>query len=403
MISKIAWRNVWRSPARSLVVIGAIVLGVWALVFTIGFVNSWVIKFVENSVSQEYSNFQIHEVEFKKDSEMKFFIPEGDKLLVSLQEHEGVIAVTGRMKSNAMISSPKTATGGIIYGIEPSDEAEVTRLDSAIVDGYYFDGIRRNPILIGSKLAKKLKVKVRSKVVVTLQDINGDITAASFQVAGIFEVMNPISNESKIYVRRSDLSRIVNLSEIHEIAGLTNPSGDDEIIIPELKENYSGLQVEGWKDLAPELDLMLGQVKINVGIILGIIMVALGFGIVNSMLMAVLERFKEIGMLKAVGMKGRRVFYMIVMETIFMALVGGPIGCLLGYITIEILGKYGLDLSRYSKGLAEFGIDVVLYPAVTPETYPLLTIGVVITALVATLYPARKAVKLKTIEALHKI
>jgi len=96
MISKIAWRNVWRSPARSLVVIGAIVLGVWALVFTIGFVNSWVIKFVENSVSQEYSNFQIHEVEFKKDSEMKFFIPEGDKLLVSLQEHEGVIAVTLR-------------------------------------------------------------------------------------------------------------------------------------------------------------------------------------------------------------------------------------------------------------------------------------------------------------------
>jgi ABC-type antimicrobial peptide transport system permease subunit len=76
---------------------------------------------------------------------------------------------------------------------------------------------------------------------------------------------------------------------------------------------------------------------------------------------------------------------------------------LLGYITIEILGKYGLDLSRYSKGLAEFGIDVVLYPAVTPETYPLLTIGVVITALVATLYPARKAVKLKTIDALHKI
>jgi ABC-type lipoprotein release transport system permease subunit len=334
---------------------------------------------------------------------MKFFISEGNKLLESLQEQQGIIAVTGRMKSNAMISSPKTATGGFIYGIEPSDEAEVTRLDSAIVEGEYFDGIRRNPILIGSKLAEKLKVKVRSKVVITLQDINGDITAASFQVAGIFNLMNPISNESKIYVRRSDLARIVNLDEIHEIAGITDPSGDDEIMISQLKKNYSNLLIEGWRDLAPELDLMLGQVKIQIGIILGIIMVALGFGIVNSMLMAVLERFKEIGMLKAVGMKGRRVFYMIVMETIFMALVGGPIGCLLGYLTIQILGKYGLDLSRYSEGLSEFGIDVVLYPEVSLDTYPLLTIGVVITALLATLYPARKAVKLKTIEALHKI
>lgn len=403
MVSLIAWRNVWRNPARSLVVMGAIVLGVWALVFTIGFVNSWVIKFVENSVSQEYSNFQIHQEEFKDDSELKFFIPRGDQILQSLRETTGVEAVSGRLKSNVMISSAKTATGGIVYGIDPSNEAEVTRLDSAIIDGAYFEGVRRNPILVGSKLAEKLRIKVRSKIVVTMQDLNGDIVAASFQVAGIFEVMNPIANETKIFVRRNDLGKIVGLNEIHEIAGKTDPNIEEAILVDELKSEHQDLLVEGWRELAPELDLILGQVKINIGIILGIIMIALGFGIVNSMLMAVLERFKEIGMLKAVGMKGRRIFFMIVMETVFMALVAGPIGCLLGYATIELLGKYGLDLSRYSEGLSEFGIDVILYPQVTYETYPLLMIGVIATALLATLYPARKAVRLKTIEALHKI
>jgi len=379
------------------------VLGVWALVFTIGFVNSWVVKFVENGISQEYSNFQIHVAEFKNDSELKYFIPQGEEIVNELYKKNGIIGVTGRMKSNAMISSPKTATGSIVYGIDPASEAEVTRLDSFIVEGKYFDGIRRNPVLIGTKLASNLKIKERSKVVITLQDKNGDIVAASFQVAGIFEVANPISNETKIFVRKEDLARIVGLNEIHEIAGRTDQTIQEEVLVSSLKGEYPDFLVEGWKELAPELSLMLGQVKIQIWIILGIIMVALGFGIVNTMLMAVLERFKEIGMLKAVGMKGRRIFIMIMLETVLMALVGSPIGCLLGFITIEYFGKYGIDLSMYSQGLSEFGIGTILYPVVELDTYISLMVGVVITALIATIYPARKAVKLNTIQALHKI
>jgi ABC-type lipoprotein release transport system permease subunit len=403
MINIIAWRNVWRNPARSLVVIGAIVLGVWALVFTIGFVNSWVGKFVQNSISQEYSNFQIHHQEYKKDHEIKFFIPQSENLIQQLESTEGITHVSGRQKANAMISSPKTATGGFIYGIEPEQEANVTRLDSSVIAGTYFEDVRRNPVLIGTKLAEKLNVKERSKIVITLQDINGDIVAASFQVSGIFKTSNPIANESNVFVRKTDLARIIGATESHEIAGVIPGREAEEIIVLNLKNTYSDLQVEGWKELAPELDLMLGQVKINIGIILGIIMIALGFGIVNTMLMAVMERFKEIGMLKAIGMKGNRVFRMIMTETVLMAMIGGPIGCILGYITMQVLGDTGIDLSMYSEGLSEFGIDTVLFPIVEPATYPLLMAGVILTALIATLYPARKAVKLDTIEALHKI
>ena len=146
-----------------------------------------------------------------------------------------------------------------------------------------------------------------------------------------------------------------------------------------------------------------GAYRRNPWVLLFIIMIGLAFGIINSMLMAVLERFKELGMLMAVGMNKVRVFTMIVIETVFLSIVGGPLGLIGGYITINLLAKTGIDLSNYSAALKEYGYSSVLYPFVEPSAYLQIAIGVVITALLAALYPAYKAVKLKPIEALHKI
>jgi ABC-type antimicrobial peptide transport system permease subunit len=132
-------------------------------------------------------------------------------------------------------------------------------------------------------------------------------------------------------------------------------------------------------------------------------MIALIFGIINTMLMAVLERYRELGMLMAIGMNKWRVYMMIVIETIFLSLVGGPLGILLGMLTMNWLGIQGIDLSAYSEGLREYGYSNILYPYIENSTYIYVTIGVIITALLGALYPAYKAIKLNPTEALHTV
>ena len=132
-------------------------------------------------------------------------------------------------------------------------------------------------------------------------------------------------------------------------------------------------------------------------------MSALAFGIVNTMLMAVLERVRELGMLMALGMRRRRVFVMIMLETMYLSTVGGPLGLLIGYTTIAYLGKRGIDLTDYSEGLEAIGYDSILYPLLQPMDYVQIVIGVILTAFLASLYPAWKAIKLRPIDALHTI
>jgi ABC-type antimicrobial peptide transport system permease subunit len=139
------------------------------------------------------------------------------------------------------------------------------------------------------------------------------------------------------------------------------------------------------------------------GIMTFIIMFALIFGIINTMLMAVLERTKELGMLMSIGMNKWKVFLTIVFETVMLTIVGAPLGMLLGWITITLTSKSGIDLSMFEKGLEQFGMSGMVYPSLTPDTYISIGISIAFTALIASIYPARRAVKLKPVDALRKV
>jgi ABC-type lipoprotein release transport system permease subunit len=121
------------------------------------------------------------------------------------------------------------------------------------------------------------------------------------------------------------------------------------------------------------------------------------------MLMAVLERIRELGMLMAIGMTRLRVFLMIVWETIFVAVIGAPIGMTLGYLTIKSLNKTGIDLSMWADGLEQFGMSTIVRPELEQEVYLFIVIAIVLTALLAAIYPSLKATRLKPVEALRKI
>ena len=155
--------------------------------------------------------------------------------------------------------------------------------------------------------------------------------------------------------------------------------------------------------ISPELNLFNEQMSSSTGIITAIIMLALIFGIINTMLMAVLERTKELGMLMAIGMNKGKVFLTIVFETLLLSMIGAPIGMLLGWLTIMATNRTGIDLTSYQKGLEQFNMSGMVYPSLTPDTYVTVAFAVFITALLASIYPARKAVKLRPVEAMRKI
>ena len=404
MIIKIAWLNVWRSRGRSLVVMGAIVVGIWALIFGTGFMNGFMIGYMANIIENEVSNVQVHHPEFKKDYEIKYFISEGTQKAEQMRSWEGVRGTTTRTLVNGMIASPKKATGVQIRGIDIINESIVTRLDSIIVEGTYFEGVKRNPIVVGSKLAEDLKIKLKGKVVITFNDGEGNITSAAFRVAGIVKSSSLAINGQYAFVRQSDLWKILGIgNEVHEIAVITDPLIDESTIVEQYNATLNGDLAETWKEIAPELALLQEMYGSMLYVLLVIIMLALVFGIVNTMLMAVLERFKELGMLMAVGMTKLRVFTMVMLETLYLGVIGAPFGLLAGWLTISYYTNVGVDLTKYSEGLEAFGYSSILYPYVEGSAYITVTIGVIITAFIGAIYPAWKAVTLNPVEALHKI
>ncbi len=401
MLTIIAWRNVWRNKARSLVVIGSMVVGIWALTFGGGFMQSFMTGYIESSIRHETSNGQVHHPEFSKDQDINFTISEPEKILSYLKQQPQVRNVCARSVVNGMISSARQATGVRIVGVDPADEAEVTQLDSLVRSGEYFDHVT-HPVLIGEKLAEKLKVKVKSKVVLTFQDANGNITAGQFRVAGILHAASLVINESSAFVKRESINHLLGIPEaVHEIAYTTTPGTDDQLFADELTKKFPTQKAEYWGELSPTLVIMQQWMGATLKILIFIIMTALAFGIVNTMLMAVLERVRELGVLMALGMKRGRVFTMIMIETIFLSTVGGPMGLAIGYVTIAYLGEKGIDLSDYSKGLEAIGYDNILYPSLGTGDYVQIVAGVLITALLASVYPAWRAIQYKPVEAIH--
>ncbi len=403
MILKIAWRNIWRSITRSLVVIGAIVIGIWSIIFLVGMINGLIESYIDNAIKNEVSHIKIHDPEFIKDKETTYFITDIASVKEAVDTINGVKAVSTKTIINTMIGSSHSSRGISTIGVVPKDEANVSGVSNHIVEGAYLSDEKKNQILISKRLAKKLKVKLRSKVVLTFQDLEKEITMGAFRVVGLFDTGNYMYDESVVFVRQKDINRLIGITNNgHEVAIILDDLATMDSVQSSITKLFPNLLVRNYKEVQPELALFQSQIKMAGVIYMVIFMLALIFGIINTMMMAVLERVRELGMLMSVGMNKVRVFFMIVVETLLLALVAAPIGLLLGYMTTSYFHRTGINLFFYSEeGMKQFGMDKFIYPNVYTETYMQLVIAVSLTALLGSLYPAWKAINLRPMEAVR--
>ncbi|MGM0505199.1 MAG: ABC transporter permease [Bacteroidota bacterium] len=403
MIWSVSWRNVWRNKTRSMVIITAIALGVFAGVYTIAFMFGWVNQRINAVINTEISHIQVHHPEYIKTNDAHDYIPDIKTIQSAAENKTLVKAASSRVLSTCMISSAETGSGVQLVGINPEKEQQVTNLHEKLIEGNYFEETKKNQLVIGKKLADKLKVKLRSKVVVTLTEMDGTLTGGAFRVTGIYQTANSEYDERKAFVRASDLKRLIKIDEKagHELAILLKENNMEQKVADQLKAEFSNLEVMSWLEIMPDMKMMNESMNLMMYIFVVIILLALGFGIVNTMLMVILERIKEIGMLMAIGMNKARVFSMIVLETIYLSLTGGVIGIALAVVLTAITGKTGLDLSLWAEGLNSLGFDAVIYPKIGFDAVIVVTLLVILTGVIAAIYPARKAIKLKPADALR--
>jgi ABC-type lipoprotein release transport system permease subunit len=402
MIPLFAWRNLWRNKLRSFIIISAVTLGIFAGIFLTAFTNGMINSRIQSIISTEMSHIQIHQPGFLDNDQFSLMIGNADSIVRLVRDMPGVVAASKRIIINSMVASAETGTGVKITGIDPEYEMKVTDLSSKIISGRYLDSTDRNYVVISEKLALKLKVSLKNKIIITVQDINKNITGGAFRIAGIFRTDNSMFDEANIFVRGTDLSRLTGLKghEAHEIAILLNKNETDAVT-KTLSGMFPNLEVRSWQQLSPEAGYLVSAMNQYMFIFIIVILIALCFGIINTMLMVIMERIHELGMLMAIGMNRARVFAMIMLETVFLSLTGGITGLILGYAAIKYFAKAGINLYFWKEAFSELGYSAYIYPVIDSKTMGITAILVMIAGIFSALYPAYKALKLNPSDAIR--
>lgn len=401
---KIAWRNVWRNKARSLVVMLAVTIGITGALFFAAFGNGMVQQQIKKIIANETSHIQLHHPDFLLQPELKHTLEQAPERIQQLQSNPNIKAVSRRLIVNGMAATAKKTIGVTVVGIQPDQEKKVTEIHHLLLEGNYFEQQKRAiPILISQKMADDLQVKLKSKIILNLPDTSGNVAYGLFRVIGVYRTGNGIFDGQHVFVPRTALAELTGLSAdaAHEISILLSTSSSLEVLQSELQTKYPNIAVRNWGEIQPTIKMYASFTRQYSFILLTIILMALIFGIINTMLMVILERTREIGMLRAIGMTRWNIATMIVLETIFLSVVGGILGCILSYGVIQHFGQVGIDLTSEMRAMEDMGFSAIIYPELELTFYIQVTVMVIITAIIASWFPARRAIRLHPATALR--
>jgi len=396
----ISWRNIWRHPARSGVLLAAIIAGLWAGVVTVGIINGMMQQRVDYLIESEVTHAQIHHPEFLAEGYSRLYLPDHPAILSWLDEDSRVTSYAARTITDGMLQSPVKTSGVRIRGVDVETETKTTTFHENLVEGEYLDSGINNAIFMGKALAEEHNMEVGNRVVLTFEDINNELTSGSFNIVGIFQSASKTYDERNVFVRSDDLIDILSDRPVyHEIGIMLQHEDLAESVVNDLNAEFSGIEAQAWRQISPELSMLVELGGVMMILITMIIMIALAFGILNTMLMALFERLREIGMLLSIGMSKLRVFSMIMLESTILSICGAATGILLAWLSIRHFSDAGINLEMFAEGAAQVGWDYHIYPVITPMEYAAIIAVIFIITFLASVYPAIKGIRINPLEA----
>jgi ABC-type lipoprotein release transport system permease subunit len=404
MILRLAWRNIWRNKMRSMVIIASVTAGLFAGMAIMALYKGMMKSRIRTVIDTETGHVQLHAKGFMGDLDPKLFIQGDEKMIAFLSGDKSIKAIAQRTITAGMVSTPNGSSGVSIIGISPVEETNVSGLGKKMREGKMDWPPKTKGILMGKKLAKKLKLSLGEKVVITMTDTADNLISSAYRIKGIYQSANAPMDEVNVYISRKDLQDMLGLgNQVHEIAIVLHNDTMLNRSTKQLAHRFPSLVVESWKELSPETSLMAETVDTLSYIILVIILVALSFGIMNTMMMSILERRHEIGMMMALGMGKFPLLMLIMTETFFLTITGIPIALAIGTTVIDHYATKGMDLSGMGKEMMEsFGFETMIYPDFPSDKIGFIILLVLGTALVSSIVPILKSLRMDPVSALQK-
>jgi putative ABC transport system permease protein len=407
---KMAWRNIWRNPRRTLLTIAAIAFASMILVFMLSFQLGCYETMINTSVKISTGHLQIQAQGYLKDKKMRLVIKNPDKIAKFLDTVKGIDTYTFRTNGFCLVSSDKRTNGVIVTGIDPRKEANVSSIKSLIRKGSYLKEDDEYAALIGGLLSNNLKVDLNDEITILGQGRDGSIAAAVLTIKGIFNSGIDEFDRNVIMMGLKGFQEIFSMgTSVHEAVITADSLGDVSMVKQNIQNNFltikgdESLAVPDWMEIMPGL-LQGIQIDLVSGIIMYIILViVVAFSIFNTFLMAILERTREFGVMMAIGTSPSRITKIVMFESICMTIVGIILGIIIGSLVTLYFQKHGIFIAGTEDILKQYGIPERLYPRLSLISAAAGPLVVFFITFVSSVFPALRIRKLKPVEAMNNV
>ncbi|MEJ2730357.1 MAG: ABC transporter permease [Deltaproteobacteria bacterium] len=407
MYLQLAWRNIWRNPRRTAVILTAVIIGVWSMIFLGALMRGIAVGMVKNGIATLTGHIQIHHKGYRDDPAIENSIFNLQVVEKALKDNLSSNALwTSRVRVNAIANNARHSSGVTMVGIDPPAEAKISFIGSAISRGRYLTQGDANGILVGEALLEKFETKIGRKLVLMSQNKEQEIASRAFRIVGVFRAEMQSTEKQFVFVTRSAAQKMLKLGNgISEIAILLSDGYENQDVYKKLKATLPAEQFEvlSWRELLP---FQTAYLKILDGFMwfwFLVVFVAMGFGIVNTTLMAVFERMREFGLMKALGMKPWWILREVLIESFLLLICGLIVGNFFGFLSIYALSGSGIDLSALAAGAEYAGMSRIIYPVIAAKDVGVANLTVLLLGLLVSLYPAIKASRFTPVQALAHI
>ena len=404
IVFRLAWRNLWRNHRRTLIMLAAIVVGVWAMIFMTALMRGMVDDMVRDGISVLPGHVQIHHPDFRDDPTISNVIAPPDGELLEALNRPEVVGWATRVRVPAVISSERDTGGVTLVGIEPNREKDISFVADDLVEGRFLEDRDDRGLVVGRKLVEKLETGLGKRVVIMSQDQENEIADRGFRIVGIFKSKLVQYEEGFVFAGEGTVQELLGVGDsISEVAILGTDYRDVDGLTRMVAEAAGeDVEVLPWNEIDTYLGSMLAVMDGFVVVWIVVIFLALSFGLVNTLVMAVFERVREIGLMLALGVTPRNILSQVLVESILLLVIGLAIGNFAAWATIEPL-KDGIDVSIVGEGMEYFGAASMLYPALYLKDVVLANVIVIVLGFFASLSPAWRASRYDPVRAITKV
>jgi len=407
MFIAMAMRSAWRNPRRSLLTASATAFGLAAFLFLYAFADGFFEQMIRNSTGFLTGHLQIEQRGFRDELSPSLQITEPASLLRTIRQQPMVKAAAPRVQVKAMASSPTRTWPILLYGVQPDAEARVTTLAKSIIEGEYLNNTDGQGMLIGKKLQEKLDLAVGEKLVITTQLADGSLSSAAYRVSGIFKTGSEFFDAGLAFVTLPAAQSLLDMGDsVSTITVSLYDRRQSTAVVSNLQTLLEGTTYEAlsWEQLLPVVVQMIDLTRVDFYVVLAIVFLVVALGVMNTLLMSVLERTREFGVLMALGTRPAQVLRLVLYEALVLGLLGMAGGAIIGLAMVAYYSDHGMNLSAYVRSLdAVPGMTATVQPELMFAHVWLPSLILFVTCLLAALYPAWRASRLDPVQALHHV